>query len=199
MNLEDLFESPQWIESQEFGLDKISSNISRAKELLGDSKQAMIAEIFPSVNLYKIANQYALINVVDQYSPVIWYYVKYETKYRKFLNNTCIQQVVVWRKMTEPKTDGFAKKMFFDYLLPETGCIITDALQTSSGQRFWMARINDAFSLSLPVYMVDLMPPQKIIKLENPQDIDTLLSDESVWGDHKSYQTKRIIITQNQL
>lgn len=92
----------------------------------------------------------------------------------------CIQQVAVWRDPLDHRTEGVTAKVFFDYLLPKTGYIITDALQTGDGERSWEIQIARAFQRNLFVYFISFIPDRKIRRLKSKFDFYDI--KKSAWG-----------------
>lgn len=192
VNSGGLLESPQSISPSTFGLQNEATNIGQANKFLSDRRCKKVGDI-QGHSLYKCGNRYAIIEYDggDQSRPMIRYYVQYETNWLSLLQHNAIQQVLVWR---EGGFYGIASNIFFNYLLKETGCMVTDAFQTEDGQKFWIDRVKDAFSTGLNVYYIDIMAPNRVIKqLHNMNDMWAI--KRVAWGESERHQEKRIIIT----
>lgn len=187
-----LLESPQSIEPSSFGLSNVQVNISQANKILTNKKLKQIGTI-KDLPLYKCGNTYAIIEYDggDHTKPMIRYYVQYVTNWLSLIKHQAIQQVLVWRS---GGYYGIASQVFFDYLLKETGCLVTDAFQTPDGERFWNDRINDALVRGLFVYYIDILAPNRVVKqLHSMNDLSSI--QQIAWGDDQRKQEKRIIIT----
>lgn len=189
---QDILESPQTISPSEFGFDVDTVNHSQAQRFLSGSKCVKVGQI-KGFNLYKNGNSYALIDDADLASLKMHYYVQYINKWMSTLKTNSIQQVLVWvRKGSQ--YSGIAATLFFDYLLKETGCIVTDAYQTPDGERFWGNMIANALSSGLNVYALDIMPPNKKIEpILNMNELSAI--KHNVWGSSDRNQERRVIIT----
>ncbi len=186
-----LFEMPQNIEQSDFGFDQDAVNKSQANKLLSNRKCKQVGMI-KGVPLFKIGNKYALIENEggNNTEPRIRYYVQYENNWISLIKRNAIQQVLVWRA---GGFDGIAATIFYDYLIKETGCIVTDSQQSPQGKRFWFDRINNAFSRGLYVYYIDIMSPNRVIKRLTDM-IEVGKISAIAWGDSQKNQERRIII-----
>jgi hypothetical protein len=184
-----LLESPQSINASEFGFNQSKVNQGQAEKLLADKRCKPVGQINGNT-LYKIGNKYALI---DTNNKQIDYYVQYENKWVTLLKTNAIQQVMVWARKGQ-QGRGIAQDIFFNYLLPETGCMITDSFQTPDGERFWGNMVANALQTNLNVYYIDIMPFNLTIKkINNMDEFESLRSE--IWGDQQRKQEKRVIIT----
>lgn len=196
MKVEDLFESPVLVEPTTFNLYNKRFNKKLAHKLLQSSKRRVIYSINDDIHLYEYPQAYALIDISTK---EILYYMKYKFLRKSFLPKPAAQQVLVWRNMKSAKTGRIASKIFFDFLLPKTGIVVTDAEQTENGQEFWFNRIGEAFEKRLFVYYVDIMQPIKIIRINGYKDLDNYVDKYQIWGDHKKNLSRRIIISDTEL
>lgn len=194
MKLHDILtEAPGLIsDTDEFDLKYPKTNSIRARQILNNPKSVIIWSYNDHIHLYELKNTYAL---VDTIKFTILYWVKYEITYSKFTEKQTVTQVEVWREKGEQQiTSGIPKTVFYEILLPKTGNMLTDVLQTKDGKGFWLDRIGDAFKLGLYVYYVSLIPPREIIQLHNLQDVYTV--EHKTWGNPAHiFRTKKIIIT----
>lgn len=197
MKIEDfLLEVPQRIEPIDFNLSDYTYNKKLADRLLFRSNKKLI-EKFGDLSLYEFPDQFALI---DENIKEILYYLRYKKTSRQNVlgKGWCIQQIRVWKRHSAPETKDLAAKIFFDHLLPKTGCIITDTKQTENGETFWHNRIGEA--LQNPkyfVYFVSFSNPVEIIELKNRTDFDKIVNKS--WGDSNNFRYKRIIISNREL
>lgn len=189
--MQDLFEMPEIIPDTEFGLDIPKINVSQARKYI--SYKLPIIDVINGNKLYKNGNELILIDETNEDVPTILYFVKYVVKKIHYIQSQSAQQIVVWRTPSR-KADGVSKDVFFKYILPITGCIVTDVYQTNAGKRFWEARLHDAWESGLNVYFIDIMPPnRKIIPIRNYNELYAL--KDQIWGDGNKYHERRVIIT----
>jgi hypothetical protein len=186
---EYLFEMPEMIGNEDFGLDSDTINTEMAKSILNDKETIKVGEI-NNLPLYKTGNKYTII-VMEKKKPTIKYLVKYEVNHIDMLGIDAAQQVSLWRD-TGSEYNNIASKMFFDYILPVTGSIVTDLFQTEYGQRFWDSRVKDAFKMGLGVYYVNTETKTNT-KLKTYQQLKQL--KDEIWGDGNQYQTRRVLIS----
>ena len=184
-----LLGSPQLLTPSNFGYDVETINSNEAQKFLSNKKCKQVGTLM-GLPLYKCGNRYALIEITNGV-PHLRYYVQYENKWVTLLKHNAIQQVMVWRGKGY---SNVATSIFFDYLLPETGCIITDAFQTPDGEKFWWDRVKQALEKNLFVYYLDIMPPNLVIKRLHTFNEFRNIS-QVAWGDSQRNQEKRIIIT----
>jgi hypothetical protein len=110
---EYLFEMPEMIGNEDFGLDSDTINTEMAKSILNDKETIKVGEI-NNLPLYKCGNKYAII-VMEKKKPTIKYLVKYEVNHIDMLGIDAAQQVAVWRERGS-EYSNIASKMFFDYI-----------------------------------------------------------------------------------
>lgn len=194
--IQDLFEAPEIVGDTQFGLDVGNINIPYARQTLSDKKTIKIGDL-KGHGLYKRGHEIMLIDNSDPNVPKIIYFVKFIRKKIHYINRESIQQIAVWRESGSVAV-GVASDIFFNYLLPLTGCIVTDLYQTSNGQRFWEDRIHDALSRGLHVYFLDVMPPsRRCIPILNVNDLSTHKNE--IWGGGQKFHERRVIITSSEV
>lgn len=183
----ELFEMPEMIGDEDFGLGSAKINGEMANSFLHDGETTKLG-VVNGFSLYKQGNRFALIT--DTEEPHIMYYMKYEINHINTLNCDAAQQIAVWKEHGG-ETNDIASKMFFDYLLPMVGCIVTDLYQTTYGMRFWLDRIADAFKLNLNVLYIDT----NINNITQIKDMPHLKSlQNEIWGGGEQYQSRRVVI-----
>jgi len=196
MKLNEIYleEMPKIVEPTNFGLDDRKTNHAFAKKMLKDKRKKIIKSFDDDHILYEIGQKIILINKQRQ---EINYVVQYDIKTFSALKQDAIQQIKVFRLKGSEYIDGLAKDIFFNKLLPKYGLMITDALQTEDGERFWFDRIRDALNLNLFVYYVDL-----VNKKENFRILDTNTlrdKEDEIWGHSADFKSKRVIILDKEL
>lgn len=90
---------------------------------------------------------------------------------------------------TQSASTGVGKMIFWDYLFPQFGCMVSDSQQTNDGIAFWDYRIREAFEQNLIVRLADTN--DKTYKdLSNYDELSELKSE--IWGPSRWFQ--RIVI-----
>jgi hypothetical protein len=189
--IQDIFEAPEIVGATQFGLDVPKVNIQFARDLLSD-KRTKVLDIINGNKLVQKGHEIILIDDSNPNVPKILYFVKFIVKKINYIKRNSAQ-VAVWRT-SGSSAIGIASKIFFNYILPITGCIVTDIYQTLDGQKFWEDRISDALDAGLYVYFIDVMPPnRKIVPILNFDDLHQL--KDQIWGAGQKFHERRVIIT----
>lgn len=200
MKIEDLFEAPQEIFDlpEDHLLNVQKTNAIETSKLLADNRLKLIKQLSDNINLYEVGPKYVVIDERTLPKRCI-YYVKYSLKNINYVvNRQAVSQILVWKKVGASSVlSGLPSKIFFDYLLPKTGLIITDYQQTSNGRRFWGDRIAGALERGLYVYYVNLQPERVLGQITNVDQLDNLSS--FLYGKHQKYRQRRIFITNTPL
>ncbi|MEY4591406.1 MAG: segment 11/17 [Pseudomonadota bacterium] len=124
------------------------------------------------------------INYAVQYSTVEIPAPPHET------NPPCIKgarQVFVWRNRAADSafSAGIADKVFWEYLMPKYGCLVSDSQQTDAGKAFWQHQITKSLKKGLSVRLINL-------KTKEAKEIKTLkdFSDvlHTAWGKEPWFQ-----------
>lgn len=196
MKGEDLFETPQHTFPMEFGLDDEGTNIKLAKEWLADKRKQPLEQLGNGqYTLYELPRAFILVDHEDPDQPKLVYAMQYKLAFHKFIGRQCAQQIAVWKDATATVTRGMANHIFTDHLLQRYKSVITDAMQTPDGQRFWDERISEAIADGYYVYYVNLLPVREILQLKNVNQYKQLRGNVDIWGDETKHQARRIIIT----
>lgn len=192
MKISDLFETPKMISPTSFNMYDVRVNHRFARRLLSKNNKRIIFSLDDDIHLYEFSSAYALIDIKKL---EVLYYVKYKFLKKSFLPKPAAQQISVWRNRRKLKTSNIASKIFFDFLLPKTGIVVTDAEQTEDGQAFWFNRIGDAFNKGLYVYFIDIMAPRKIKRIFDEDELYDIVKDANIWGSEQKHTTRRIAIS----
>lgn len=187
-----LLENPQQIPPTHFTLGTEADNIKHGKKLMRDRRK-MAIEHMGGFTLWEFPRGYALINDETSY---VAYYMKYDISHWNFFGRRpAASQVAVWRDPRIDYTRNLSAKIFFDHLLYNWHTVITDALQTGDGERFWKIRIAESLSRGLDTYFVSLISPKQITKIRDSKHLIQLENDGEIWGADKTFRNKRIVIT----
>lgn len=128
---------------------------------------------------------------------VIYYFVRYKSlSYSNLSNNRMMRQVLVQRFNSSTASVGIPKIVFFDYLLPTFGTIVTDTEQTADGKRFWMSAVVEALNnpSKYEVYIFDRSNVKNsVIKINSLEHFETF--ENTIWGDSEMFKYKLIAIS----
>jgi hypothetical protein len=189
-------ESPQTIIDigDEHPLNDKLGNIKLARKLQSNNKKVLIKELAPGINFYQLPENYFVLDETNYNVPRVIYFVWYKLQNLGYIAKQAACQILVWRTSGYPITlRGFAQHIFFDYILPKTGTIVTDYQQTSKGRGFWGDRIGEALNIGKYVYYVNFQPDRIIKQIINIRELEDL--SDIAYGDHQKYRQRRLIIT----
>lgn len=199
MLLQDLlFEMPKLINATEFNLDRPAVNRRLAYDMKMNGEK--LEDIVGVGVLYKNGSKIALV-VQDEGVPThLIYFVQWKEVFHNFVGHIASSQIAVWADSVDPRSTGIAKKIFWEQLLPIHGVLITDALQTPDGQRFWRNRLSEAFENKLNVYFLNLIPAKnlhtrELIKIADLKDFTKLAATKEFWGKEELHRARKIIIS----
>jgi hypothetical protein len=183
---EFIVENPQRIPALKLPqFEDLRSNKKLAKKILLWTPTAKLIETTSTgVKLYQQSkDKETEIYGIDEEDGLIVYYVRYEVQKADFIDVNWVTQVLVWRgRLSSPKTEGLPKHVFFDYVFPTEGVVVTDSQQTENGEEFWQRRIPDAFAKHLNVYLIDFHK-KTVVKLKTKDDYAKLLNTKNdPWG-----------------
>lgn len=83
------------------------------------------------------------------------------------------------------ETISLPSKIFFKFILPKTGTLVTDYQQTQDGQRFWTNKIGKALQKSL---FVNFQSDRVIKQVTSIRELDSLRTD--IHRNHQKYRQK---------
>lgn len=147
-------ESPQFVGTTDFNLDDTANNKAFAARCI-----TKVSEVIEKNNNYEISrtgdSYHGWMFLYVYATQTVEYVVQYERENFKWLAPT-VTQCLLWRATASLYTKNLTQRMFFDYLLPRYGAIISDTQQTKDGYRFWGDRMSDAVSLGHFVGIADM-------------------------------------------
>lgn len=126
---------------------------------------------------------------------VVEYFANYKSKsYQSLLKGRMIRQVLVQRNEFSIDSANIPKKVFFDYLLPTFGTIVTDEEQTNDGKKFWLHATSEALDQpeKYTVYILN-KNKGKTTKIEDNDHFKTLT--DNIWGDTDCFKNIWIAIS----
>jgi len=127
---------------------------------------------------------------IEHADQLIWL-VKFETIRKTWLPCKATTQVALWRTGHIAFIEGATKTLFFNVVLPRTGCVLSDRLQTEDGRRFWTARLRDALNLDFNIALANF-DRHEVASVTTFRQVFELSA--AAWGDAKTHQNKRWLI-----
>ena len=76
-----------------------------------------------------------------------------------------VSQTSVWRNPDYSDLPRFAPWVFWSYLLPKNGNILSDSVQSKDGKRFWQSRLSEAFENDYNVYVLGITDKHHVVEL----------------------------------
>lgn len=98
------------------------------------------------------------------------------------------RQVLI-KKFNNTQKTGVAKFIFWELVMPEFGCMVSDFQQTESGRGFWEYRIDEALEKGFVVRMLDTNS-NTVVVLKTREDFWNL--SDQIW-DMRSWFTRIIL------
>lgn len=187
-----LREAPQAIDPTQFGLDDPAYNHQFAARLM--KRVAEIIDDTPDSQLIRTGNlMNGWIMMYDKQDQSAVYAIQYQTRHWRLLPTT-VTQCVLWRKRGSVLVRDITRRVFFDYLLKKFPAIMSDALQTSDGNGFWIDRMGEAVARGLRVGIVTV-PHRQIDWLDPGQEnLHSWLARHRTYGPESKLQGIRYII-----
>lgn len=173
--------SPLIVGDFDWDLSKAVVNKSKKEDLLKRKSLKPLREFSTNkVSVYTTENgTTGVVFAVDEISGYLAYYVSFVRK-RLLNGNNAIRQIKVWRGVSLVLPHNFTALIFFKYLLPKYGSLVSDESQTEAGKRFWLNRIRDAVQdTHLYSYALDIKT-QKWFEITEKTNIQAL--EQDFWG-----------------
>lgn len=200
---EILNEMPELIDATDFNMMDPAKNAWLSEKLLSTKNREIIEEDERGL-LFRVGDREGNVALYDKRDQRIVYWIRFKT-FRNKLIGEPVTQIILWRDVDSDLTTNITKHVFFDYLLPKWGIIMSDAKQTAQGRDFWRSRMAQAAGLGLNVGLLN-MNSQKIEWFDSSQQniSNWLKSHLNVWGKHDEgpykesnpYQGLRFVISQ---
>lgn len=156
--------------------------------------------------LYKILNDDAKIYTLGQKifclnhkRKKITYYMEFKKSYSNIIGNH-VQQAFLWSVDNNDYELNLPTTIFWEYLLPKYGSILTDSKHSWDGRRFWKRQINRALHTSgVYVYYVDF-GTREVYEINDEIDWE-IFEDRGigVWDIGPKYEMRRILISNKRL
>lgn len=193
--IEGLFESPKLIASDTFGLTNVEYNRSLADELM--NKVTQVYEDTPEYKLFRSGDDKdGTICVVSKSTWQLTYYVLYSVHTIPVIG-TSATQVLLWRADKGARPSNVTQRVFFDVILDKWKTITSDTAQTLEGKRFWLTQLDEAYKRGFDVGMV-AVSEDAVLRFDKNDGIpipSDWADSQNAWGDDKSFENFRFIIT----
>ena len=167
--------------------EKKEYNLKEYERDIADKRKKLIETKAEDVHLYRLPDRIVLL---DGNEKRLDYIVKFIVKNR-FFGRKALTQVEVWTNPNSKYTPGLPQHVFFDILLKETECLVTDQYQTAKGKRFWQRAVVEAFGKGYKIYFLDQNSGLKKL-IPTLKDWDREFA--SWYGDENKFRAKKIAI-----
>jgi len=187
-----LIEHPQQIPNLDGG--EVDVVVKACRSALNDKTATLVKKFDDTTGLYAVQTKSnAGLYFLCTLPSTIEYVVKYEpVRMHSALlpQQSGIRQVLIKRlEGASPYAAGIGADIFWNFLLPKCGCLLSDSQQTSNGRTFWEYRIKEALETNRTVRMIDTNAVSFV-------DIATIAQLKSlspqIWGPSRWFQ--RIIL-----
>lgn len=196
--LENLIEMPLRISQLVLPkLENIYNNRKMFKTVIQTAKKDLLETTDEGVELWKVVKgKTTEIYGIIPTEEYVAYYVRWELQSALFIDTDWATQVLVWGGISH-KAEGLPKYVFFQYVLPFTGTVVSDGEQTERGEKFWQRMIDYAFAQSkYNIYLVDFNKKRVGRIKSHAEYLDLYHSTNSPWGDKPGYHNRlRIAIS----
>ncbi|MFA7407682.1 MAG: hypothetical protein WCY93_07580 [Anaerolineaceae bacterium] len=187
-----LWESPALVDDVDFNLGNEVKNKAKAVEFL--KKQKEVFHDTPQTILFRTENDAAgNLVLINKTSGKVEYLVNFKrNNFGK--HGQYVTQVKLWRDMNSVAAVDLTRKMFFGYLLPKYGTIMSDSLQTHWGKAFWITQMTRAAREGYQVGFADMNFKKVIWYDPQEQDLATWIAARDAWGRENKFQARRFLI-----
>jgi hypothetical protein len=169
----------------DFGLQDVEKNLARAQDLLSRDPIKLYEE--SGYTLYRLGDDAGFFFMINNKNGRIYYFIEYEqTDLVGF--GVGVTQIKLWRSQTFALGD-ITRKVFFEHLLRDFGCVISDEAQTLDGKKFWTRTMAAADLAGLIVGFYD----DGVVTVCDG-DYDDWLQQQDAWGEDLAYLRKRFFI-----
>ena len=169
-------------------LENPNDNKKLFKTVSQQKNKQFIGHYNDHVELWKVVKgkETEIFGLVPEDSYV-GYYVRWEQQNANFIDTDWATQVLVWAGVS-PFTKGLPDEVFYNYVLPETGTVVSDSEQSARGEHFWQRMIAMAFKNSkYKIYLVDFHK-KTVKRIKAYSDYVKLYhSSDSPWGDKRGF------------
>lgn len=191
---------PQLIPTTDFGMSTESARKHKLSKLQASPKLAPLELNAPNCELYTVIGdpklEYNYVFSIDGPSQQLGYFIEYVTyKVGNSIGTNAVTQVGLWRNRSLWSSNGLAKFIFFEYLIPKFKVVMSDSLQTESGQRFWHGRMIEAIQAGMFCYGYD----RESNTLTSVTQDNYTWACEHYWGKEDDYENKLILISSVEL
>ena len=111
-----------------------------------------------------------------------------------------VQQFVLWSSGENEYELNLPDEMFWEYMLPKYGSILTDSKQSWKGKQFWQRQIYKALRIpEVHIYYVDF-GTREVYEINDAVDWE-IFNDRGieVWEKEPIHEMRRILISEKRL
>lgn len=164
--------------------------------LWNNAHKQVYKHIDDNATIYTLGNKIFCLNTKRQ---KITYYMEFKQSYSNIIGHH-VQQLLLWSNGSNEYELHLPTTIFWEYLLPKYGSILTDSKQSWDGSRFWKRQINIALkSDGIYVYYVDF-GTREVYEINDETDWEIFLDRGiDVWEIGKTYEMRRMLISNKRL
>ena len=115
------------------------------------------------------------------------------TIYLNGVKTPTVVELIQYRNSAYPESTGISDFVFWNHLYPKHSLVMSDGKHTRASRLFWGRQIVQAIDQGIHVYLYD-----QIAKTCTPITKVTLHT-LPIWGPHRKFYTKRILISKNEV
>lgn len=182
----------------DFDLDKVNLWFRELKTIISSKKPTLLQKYPDQLggDLYTTGdnnNGYYYLMVDDE----IVYFVRYRKI--KANGNSFGRQVLVARRKDSLEASKVAAHVFFSYLLPRFGALMSDTQQTRHGKAFWTFVLSEAFMKNLHVYCLDRRSTPNTLQLISDRRVLQKDYASIIWGTDEGHLRTHAVISKTLL
>jgi hypothetical protein len=181
----ELFESPKEIADMRFAVEDETRGKEWLAKLLAEPDHQIVGE-FGGVPIHRASNYF-----FTEKDGRLSYFVRFEEKRFPLTKDRYVTQIAVEADRVTAPT-GVASYVFFEYLLPMHGAVMTDNAQTRLGKIFWQRQVKLAIERGDAVFFIDTTN-RVARKIFDRQSYDNAARD--AYGTLDRHRNLRLLIT----
>lgn len=171
-------------------------NRQKYERLLKNEHKKLYKTIDDNASIYTLGQKIFCLN--DKRRKIT-YYMEFKKSYNNVIGHH-VQKIFLWSNGDNEYELDLPTHIFWEYLLPKYGSILTDSKQSWDGKRFWVRQIRKAYRIpGIYVYYVDF-GTREVYEIND--DIEwEIFSDRGIeiWEDAPAYEMRRILISNKRL
>lgn len=191
---------PRIIPPTNFGLNTLADVEAKFAEIDSSKRKVPLTiKGIKDASVYLVENDpyvdFDHVYTVDAASDQLAYFIEFVQVDVGLSGHSAVTQIALWRNRSVYSSLGMATAVFFNYLLPRFKIVMSDSLQTESGQYFWLNRMVEALRKGLYVYGYDLDTNTfTAVTRENFTQIQN-----HYWGTEAAHERRLVVISQQSI